>query len=94
MAERATVFVLDESSLIVTNESAGVIDLANVSRTPFSSLMYSLWYWITVSTIETGAGSSGLSTRPILPTASSTSGTLMIRRSSSFRMSVASPIEA
>ena len=47
-----------------------------------------------VSIMEIGAGSSGLSTRPILPTASSTSGTLMMRRSSSLRISVASPIDA
>jgi len=44
--------------------------------------------------IEIGAGSSGLSTRPIFPTALFTSGTLRIRRSSSLSMSVASPIEA
>ncbi len=65
-----------------------------LSRRPRSSVMYSLLYWITVSTMEIGAGSSGLSTRPILPTASSTSGMLMMRRSSSRMMSVASPMEA
>ncbi len=56
--------------------------------------MYSLSYSMIVSIIEMGAGSSGESTRPILPTALFTSGTLMMRRSSSLSMSVASPIDA
>ena len=47
-----------------------------------------------VSIIEMGAGSSGLSTRPSLPTTRSTSGMALIAMSWSWRTSRASPIEA
>ena len=47
-----------------------------------------------VSTIEIGAGSSGLSTRPILPTTRSTSGMALIAMSWSCSASIDSPIEA